>query len=234
VLTIFSSIALYGLIVFYGLTKEELAGRRPLAKFLSIKIIVFFTFYQSFVVCHTPLCLPFPAELHVLVKFNALKNRVIHGTQFWSSTNIADGLNALAICIEVRDSYPFSPSSLADRIQMIFFALLMMWSFQWKEYQVQPTQPHTSIWRPLWDSINLCTPFSSLSPSDQRILTDLGPQGTLPLKLALSLPILQVVSLADLHPLPYDQTLAKPSALRVTPSRATNHEVVHTYYFTRA
>lgn len=46
-----SSIALYGLILFYGLTKDELVGRRPLAKFLSIKLIVMATFYQSFVVC---------------------------------------------------------------------------------------------------------------------------------------------------------------------------------------
>ena len=46
----FGSIALYGLVLFYGLTKEELAGDRPLAKFLSIKLIVMFTFYQSFVV----------------------------------------------------------------------------------------------------------------------------------------------------------------------------------------
>lgn len=46
----FCSIALYGLVLFYGLTKEELAGHRPLAKFLSIKLIVMFTFYQSFVV----------------------------------------------------------------------------------------------------------------------------------------------------------------------------------------
>lgn len=43
-------IALYGLILFYGLTREELKGRRPLAKFLSIKLIVMFTFYQEFVV----------------------------------------------------------------------------------------------------------------------------------------------------------------------------------------
>jgi hypothetical protein len=42
-------VALYGLILFYALTKEELAGRRPLAKFLAIKLIVMFTFYQSFV-----------------------------------------------------------------------------------------------------------------------------------------------------------------------------------------
>jgi hypothetical protein len=54
------SIALYGLLIFYGLMHEELEGRRPLAKFLAIKLIVMFTFYQSFVVsgravdCQTP------------------------------------------------------------------------------------------------------------------------------------------------------------------------------------
>lgn len=44
------SIALYGLLLFYGLTKDELQGRRPLAKFLAIKLIVMFTFYQAFMV----------------------------------------------------------------------------------------------------------------------------------------------------------------------------------------
>jgi hypothetical protein len=44
------TVALYGLVVFYGLTRDELAGRAPLAKFLSIKLIVMFTFYQGFVV----------------------------------------------------------------------------------------------------------------------------------------------------------------------------------------
>jgi len=44
------SIALYGLLLFYGLVREELKGRRPLAKFMAIKMIVMFTFYQSFVV----------------------------------------------------------------------------------------------------------------------------------------------------------------------------------------
>ena len=50
------SIALYGLIIFYGLTKDELKDKRPLAKFLAIKLIVFFTFYQSFVVSYESTC----------------------------------------------------------------------------------------------------------------------------------------------------------------------------------
>jgi len=103
--------------VFYSLTHTELAGRRPLAKFLCIKLIVMFTFYQSFV-------------------FSLLQGRVIHATQFWTTTNITDGLNALAICIE-----------------MVFFALLMVWAYPASEYK-QKGVGRTSIWRPLWDSIN--------------------------------------------------------------------------------
>ncbi|KAJ6593951.1 organic solute transporter Ostalpha-domain-containing protein [Mycena capillaripes] len=112
------SVALYGLLLFYSLTKEELTGRRPLSKFLSIKLIVMFTWYQSFV-------------------FSALSDRVLKATKYWTTTNIADGLNALAVCIE-----------------MIFFSALMMWSFTSNEYKRKPGTPATSIWRPLWDSIN--------------------------------------------------------------------------------
>ena len=41
------SVALYALLVFYTLTREDLEGRQPLAKFLSIKFIVFFTFCKQ-------------------------------------------------------------------------------------------------------------------------------------------------------------------------------------------
>ncbi|KAF8906499.1 organic solute transporter Ostalpha-domain-containing protein [Gymnopilus junonius] len=109
------SVALYGLLIFYGLTRDDLKGKKPLAKFLCIKLIVMFTWYQSFI-------------------FSALQGRVIHGTEFWTSTNIADGLNALTICIE-----------------MIFFAIFMWRAYPYDEYKrIKGTSP-TSIWRPLWD-----------------------------------------------------------------------------------
>ncbi|KAJ7703145.1 DUF300-domain-containing protein [Mycena rosella] len=111
------SIALYGLFLFYSLTRVELVGRRPLSKFLSVKGIVFATFYQSFV-------------------FDALSDRVLKATTYWTTTNISNGLNALAICIE-----------------MIFFAAFMMWAFSSNEYKRKSGTPATSVWRPLWDSI---------------------------------------------------------------------------------
>jgi hypothetical protein len=58
-----------------------------------------------------PLCLS-PANSHML-KFTVLENRVIHGTEFWTSTNIADGLNALTTCIEAWGHFLSYPGFLA-------------------------------------------------------------------------------------------------------------------------
>jgi len=112
------TVALYALIVFYVLTRTELQGKRPLAKFLSIKLIVFFTFYQEWV-------------FDLLASYNVIKP-----TTYWTTDNIADGLNALTTTVE-----------------MLLFSLLMLWSFPAKEY-MSPGAKTTSIWRPLWDSIN--------------------------------------------------------------------------------
>ncbi|KAE8270922.1 hypothetical protein A4X09_0g1424 [Tilletia walkeri] len=77
------SIALYGLIVLYALLKDDLDGRKPLAKFLTIKLAIFFTFYQSFV-------------------FSVLQDHgVLKPTEYWTSTNIANGLNALCTSVEM-------------------------------------------------------------------------------------------------------------------------------------
>ncbi|KAI7943901.1 hypothetical protein MJO28_011429 [Puccinia striiformis f. sp. tritici] len=77
------SLALYGLMVFYTVTKIHLKGQSPLAKFLTIKGIVFFTFYQGFV-------------------FSILeKHEVIKGSLYWTSTNVSEGLQALCTTIEM-------------------------------------------------------------------------------------------------------------------------------------
>lgn len=39
-------VAIYGLVLLYACVKEDLVGKKPLAKFMTIKVIVFLVFYQ--------------------------------------------------------------------------------------------------------------------------------------------------------------------------------------------
>ena len=71
------SVALYGLLLFYSLAREDLRGRRPLAKFLAIKMLVFLTFYQGFMVSSTSK--KSTERFFTSCKFDALENHVIHG-----------------------------------------------------------------------------------------------------------------------------------------------------------
>ncbi|MCO5596100.1 hypothetical protein L7F22_050160 [Adiantum nelumboides] len=95
------SIALYGLIVLYTLVKDDLKGRRPLAKFATIKLGIFLIFYQGFI-------------FSLLASHGAL-----HATQYWTTTNIADGLNALCTSLE-----------------MVLISAMQMWAFFWGEYYI--------------------------------------------------------------------------------------------------
>ena len=108
--------ALYGLFLFYGLTRSELEGKRPVVKFLSIKLIIMFSFYQSFVVrCSITFVFSdiigldsssghWKAESYmvILLSRNNTTSLSLLATQFWTATNISNGLNALTICIEVH------------------------------------------------------------------------------------------------------------------------------------
>ncbi|GAA5981431.1 hypothetical protein JCM5350_004063 [Sporobolomyces pararoseus] len=118
------SVALYGLIVFYALVKEQLTGKKPLAKFLCIKFVVMILFYQSFV-------------------FSVLQSHgVLKATEYWTATNVADGLSALCTCCE-----------------MVIFSFWFMWAFNWSEYsQLRRTEigggKPTSVFWALLDSFN--------------------------------------------------------------------------------
>ena len=89
--------ALYCLVLFYHAFKEPLAPLRPLSKFLCVKLIIFFSFWQEMLV-------------YALVYFG-----VIRYQQSWASTTVADvaaGIQNFLICVEmmvaaVAHSYAF-------------------------------------------------------------------------------------------------------------------------------
>ena len=75
--------ALYCLIFFYNATKNELAPIRPVGKFLSVKCIVFFTWWQSLFI-------------GILIEMN-----LIPSYDEWSTEEVAKSLQAYLICIEM-------------------------------------------------------------------------------------------------------------------------------------
>ncbi|RYR11371.1 hypothetical protein Ahy_B04g068920 isoform L [Arachis hypogaea] len=82
VLNFSQSWALYCLVQFYTVTKEELAHIQPLAKFLTFKSIVFLTWWQG-------------VAIALLYTFGLFKSPIAQGLQFKSS------VQDFIICIEV-------------------------------------------------------------------------------------------------------------------------------------
>ncbi|KAJ3329870.1 hypothetical protein HDU76_006982 [Blyttiomyces sp. JEL0837] len=106
------SACMYGLITIYVTIKEEIAEHKPLPKFLSIKLVILLTLFQTFI-------------LSMLVHFG-----VIHATQFWTRTNIANGINSILICFEMliasivhRSSFPADPYISVGHATGVFGAL---------------------------------------------------------------------------------------------------------------
>jgi len=77
------TISLYFLVLFYLATKEELSNLQPVGKFLCIKAIIFFSFWQGVIIA-------------VLTKVS-----VIHDVGQWTAGNVAAGLQDFIICLEM-------------------------------------------------------------------------------------------------------------------------------------
>ncbi|KAK3816385.1 MAG: organic solute transporter Ostalpha-domain-containing protein, partial [Benniella sp.] len=77
------SVATYFLIMFYFTVREELKEYSPFYKFMAVKLVVFFSFWQLVVV-------------EGLVYFGIIKE-----TTYWSTANISVGINAVLIDIEM-------------------------------------------------------------------------------------------------------------------------------------
>ncbi|KAG0241816.1 hypothetical protein BGW41_005323 [Actinomortierella wolfii] len=86
-------------IMFYVTIHKDLKKYQPLLKFLAIKLVIFFSFWQM-------------VAIEGLVYFNVIKE-----SEYWTTSNIATGLNAFIIDIE-----------------MFGFALLHLKAYSYKPY----------------------------------------------------------------------------------------------------
>ena len=90
VLNISVTLAVYALMMFYHTFEHELAPHRPLAKFLCIKGVVFFAFWQGVVV-----------EFLVHVG-------VIHAGHWYTVEELATGIQNLLVCLEMGLIFTFA------------------------------------------------------------------------------------------------------------------------------
>lgn len=81
--------ALYCMILFYYATHNELSPINPVGKFLSVKALVFFTWWQS-------VGISILYQMDMIPHYNDSK-----ATKTWSSEDVAKGLQDYLICVEM-------------------------------------------------------------------------------------------------------------------------------------
>ena len=80
--------ALYCMIFFYYATHNELSPIRPVGKFLSVKALVFFTWWQS-------------VMISIVYQMDMIPHYHSSGESEWTSEDVAKGLQDYLICIEM-------------------------------------------------------------------------------------------------------------------------------------
>ncbi|KAG8912727.1 hypothetical protein FRC01_004935 [Tulasnella sp. 417] len=133
-------------ILFYMITKDLLAHRRTLAKFVAVKIVVFLGVVQNFIADRLLL------QLTILDKHG-----VIHGTKMWTESNVVNGINAICICVE-----------------MILISALMLWAYSPSEYKNPAAGEKHSVLKAYWDSINISDVVREIAASVKFIFSGSG------------------------------------------------------------
>jgi len=96
------TISMYCLVLFYFLMEEDLKPHKPIAKFLCVKAILFFSFWQGVIIA-------------VFSYFNLIPNSVGD----WTQENISRGFQDFIICIEmailaIAHGYVFSADEYGE------------------------------------------------------------------------------------------------------------------------
>jgi hypothetical protein len=82
--------AVYSLVMIYHAFEEELSSHRPLAKFMCIKGVVFFAFWQG-------------VALGVLEHFG-----VLHADHWYTTDQVANGVQNFLVCVEMGFLFSFA------------------------------------------------------------------------------------------------------------------------------
>lgn len=78
-----TALAMYTLVLLYLTVKHQIHQHQPVTKFISVKFVLFMSFWQSIII-------------GVLVHFH-----LIHDTHHWTSDNLATGLQSFCVVVEM-------------------------------------------------------------------------------------------------------------------------------------
>ncbi|TMW55176.1 hypothetical protein Poli38472_013938 [Pythium oligandrum] len=150
ILTISQTWALYCLVLFFLGTKEELAPIRPLPKFMAIKLVIFFTYWQSLMIS-------------LLETVGVISEKWEIGCpNCWDAPKIASALNDFIICVE-----------------MLMFAIAHHYAFAIEDFlnsaAASGAVPSSNVKAPLlanfMDAINVTDVSKDLKTARNEILT---------------------------------------------------------------
>lgn len=172
--------ALYCMIFFYFACKNELSPIRPVGKFLSVKALVFFTWWQSVLISML-------YDFHMLPKFlvNIEKN--------WTEEDVAKGIQDYLICVEmfiaaVVHSFVFPHTEYSPQaVEARALALnphgrqnSSSSNKQWGKKRLGRSKYHPAPYAPYWTSLkDDASKSSNLHAGSVVEMTSLGSESTM-------------------------------------------------------